>query len=103
MTLCRHELVLTGKVYDFFCTALSDYARNVEILLSLLSLPYTEVRYPLTLTLTLTLPLTLTPIPTPTQAQVSNPNPTPTPTPNPDPDTSPGPNSDHDPAIGILC
>ena len=44
MALCRHELVLTGRVYDFYCTALADYARSAEILLSLFSLPYTEVR-----------------------------------------------------------
>ena len=46
MALCRHELVLTGRVYDFYCTTLPDYARSVAILLSLLSLPYTEVRCP---------------------------------------------------------
>ena len=46
MALCRHELVLTGRVYDFYCTALPDYARSAEILLSLFSLPYTEVRCP---------------------------------------------------------
>ena len=46
MALCRHELVLTGRVYDFYCTTLPDYARSATILLSLLSLPYTQVRCP---------------------------------------------------------